>query len=305
LFVRRPTTTRIHPILLRPTRWRDSKWKERARLLQVAVALWAIFYLLIAIGGGAGFDSHAYWLTRDGVHYLADPGRHDAYLYSPAFAHAIRPLTLLPWPVFALIWFALATATYLWLVRVVAPRWRIPLLALCLGDIVYGNVWWLFALTLALGLRRPALWAIPALLKLTPAVGLIWFATRREWRNLSVAVTVTVAVAAFSFCLAPVAWMDWTAFLGHGHASRFPDTPLPLTARLIAGFALTVYAARRDRPRLLPAALWLASPVFSLNGIAVFAVIPCLKPGRRSGRLERVVDSALAKPDAAIGSARA
>jgi hypothetical protein len=73
---------------------------KRAGVLQVAAGLWAIFYLVVAIGGGAGYDSHAYWLTRRGSRYLAAPGRHDAYLYSPAFAQVIRPLTLLPWPVF-------------------------------------------------------------------------------------------------------------------------------------------------------------------------------------------------------------
>jgi hypothetical protein len=241
---------------------------------------------LVAIGGGAGYDSHAYWLTRHGIRYLAAPGRHDAYLYSPAFAQVIRPLTLLPWPVFGVIWASLATATYLWLVLALEPRWRIAILALCLGDIVYGNVWWLLTLTLVFGLRRPALWAVPVLLKLTPAVGLIWFAARREWRNLGVAITVVAVVTAVSLYLAPGAWMDWAGLLGHGHATTFPDTPLPRAVRLIAAFALTVCAARSDRPRLLPVALLLAAPMFSLNGIAVFAALAHLEPARRSARLE-------------------
>lgn len=251
----------------------------RATALALGAALWLGFYVAVALSGGLGYDSHAYWLTRHGIHYASDPGQRDAYLYSPAFSDAIRPLTLLPWPVFALIWSSLATITYLWLVRNVEPRWRIPLGALCLSDIVYGNVWWLLALTLALGLRRPALWAIPILLKLTPAVGVIWFAVRREWRNLIIALTVAGAIAAASFCLAPGVWADWIAMLAHGHPARFPDRPLPRATRILAGFALTAYAARRNRPRILPAALWLASPVFSLNGIAVCAAL-----GRLDGR---------------------
>jgi hypothetical protein len=238
-----------------------------------AVALWALLYVSLAFKKAAGFDSHAYWLTRDGVDYLADPGKHDAYLYSPAFAQAIRPLTLLPWPVFGLLWAALAAITYGCFARGVEPRWRIPVFALGLGDLVYGNVWWLFALTLAFGLRRPALWAIPALIKVTPAVGIIWFVVRREWRNLIVVMTVALAVAAISFAIEPQAWPDWIAFLRHGHHEWFPDRPLPLMIRLGAAFALTVHAARADRPRLLPAALWLASPMFSINGIAVFVVV--------------------------------
>jgi hypothetical protein len=259
---------------------------KRTRILQVGVGLWAIFYFVIAIGGAAGFDSHAYWLTRHGINYLADPGQRDAYLYSPAFAQLIRPLTLLPWPVFGLLWASLATATYVWLTRALEPRWRIAILALCLGDIVYGNVWWLLTITLVFGLRRPALWAIPVMLKLTPAVGLIWFAARREWRNLGVAVTVVAVVTAISLYIAPGAWMDWVGLLGRGHAASFPDTAVSRAVRLIAAFALTVYAARTDRPRLLPLTLLLAAPMLSLNGIAVFAALAHLEPGRRSARLE-------------------
>ena len=268
----------------------------RPPLLYAAVALWSTFYLLIALHGGAGFDSRAYWLTHRGIHYAADPGKQNAYLYSPAFAHAIRPLTLLSWPVFSLIWAALATGTYVWFARSAVRRWRVAIFALCLGDIVYGNVWWLFALALAFGLRRPALWAIPALLKLTPAVGLIWFAVRREWRNLGIATSVAVAVAGLSFAVAPHAWIDWITFLRHGHEPWFPDQTIPLLTRVAGGFALTVYAARKDRPTLLPAALWLASPMFSLNGIAVFAVLPLLRGERRVVRVEPACEHTTAVP---------
>jgi len=59
---------------------------------------------------------------------------------------------------------------------------------------------------------------------------------------------------------------------------------------------LTVYAARKDRPTLLPAALWLASPMFSLNGIAVFAVVPYLRGDRRSVRVEPAGERAAVAP---------
>jgi Glycosyltransferase family 87 len=259
-----------------------SQLKVRAPLLYAAVALWSTFYVLIALHGGTGFDSHAYWLTRHGIHYATDPGKQDAYLYSPAFAHAIRALALLPWPAFALLWAAFAVGTYAWFTRAVEPRWRVALFALCLGDIVYGNVWWLFAFAAAFGLRRPALWAIPALLKLTPTVGLIWFAVRREWRNLGLALGALLAVATVSFALAPRAWFDWFTFLRSGHEAWFPDQPVPMAIRLAGAAALTAYAARKDRPALLPAALWLATPMFSINGVAIFAVVPFLQRGRRA-----------------------
>ncbi|MFL5970238.1 MAG: glycosyltransferase 87 family protein [Gaiellaceae bacterium] len=254
--------------------------RVRPPLLYAAVALWSTFYLLIALHGGAGFDSHAYWLTRDGIHYATDPGKQDAYLYSPAFAHAIRPLTLLPWPAFALLWAGLAAATFIWFARAAERRWQIAVFALCLGDVVYGNVWWIFALVVAFGLRRPALWAIPLLLKVTPAVGLIWFAVRREWRNLAIAVILALGVAAVSYAVDPQAWRDWVGFLQTGHESWLPNQTIPLATRIAAAFALTGYAARKNRPTLLPAAVWLATPMFSLNGVAIFAVLPYLQRRR-------------------------
>jgi hypothetical protein len=44
--------------------------------------------------------------------------------------------------------------------------------------------------------------------------------------------------------------------------------------------ALTIYAARRDRPRLLPVAMLLASPVTGLNAVALLAAIPRLGHAR-------------------------
>jgi hypothetical protein len=43
------------------------------------LGLWSAFYVVVAFHRGAGFDSHAYWGTRSGLDYSADPGQHDAY----------------------------------------------------------------------------------------------------------------------------------------------------------------------------------------------------------------------------------
>jgi Glycosyltransferase family 87 len=260
------------------------------------VTLWSALYVLVALDGGAGYDSRAYWLTRHGLHYGLNPGQPDAYLYSPAFAHVLRPLTLLPWHVFAVIWFAGAAIAYVWLTRGAATRWRLVLLALSLGDVIYGNVWWLFALTLSLGLRRPALWAIPLLLKITPAVGIVWFVARREWRNLGIALAAAGAVVAASVAIDAQAWLDWLAFL-----RRHDPTPPLEAARFVAGVLLTVYAARTDRRQLLPAALWLATPVFSLNGLAVAAAIPGLVASRPASGKARAYRLARLREVAGLG----
>ena len=53
-------------------------------------------------------DAYAYWTTRSGPMYDAQTaGSLGAYLYSPAFAQILAPLTWLPWPVFVTLWTAL------------------------------------------------------------------------------------------------------------------------------------------------------------------------------------------------------
>ena len=46
-----------------------------------------------------------------------------------------------------------------------------------------------------------------------PGIGLLWFALRREWRQLAIALGATAAVVAVSFLLMPGAWRDWIALL--------------------------------------------------------------------------------------------
>src|ERR1041385_4690620 len=50
-------------------------------------------------------DMHTYWATGAGVSYAhSNPYVIGAYLYAPAFAQVLYPLTTLPWPWFAALW---------------------------------------------------------------------------------------------------------------------------------------------------------------------------------------------------------
>src|SRR6185369_7005509 len=70
-------------------------------------------------------DLHTYWATRAGIDYAgSNPFIIGAYLYAPAFAQLIAPLTALSWPAFAAIWTAMIALVYVWLVG----RWAVPLL---------------------------------------------------------------------------------------------------------------------------------------------------------------------------------
>ncbi|TAM86941.1 MAG: DUF2029 domain-containing protein [Jatrophihabitans sp.] len=260
---------------------------QRVRLSDLRIRhVWPLWLALAALmytgldvyarRGVFGIDAHAYWLTGHHVHlYGATATTRDAYLYSPAFAQAIRPLTWLPWPAFYGLWVVLEAAAFAWLLKPLGWAWGVPALLLCGFEIYQGNVVALLAVALVVGLGRgPRAWAFPALTKVTVALGPLWFVVRGEWRALrTVAVTVAV-VLAISVALDPSAWASWLHLL-----VRHPGLDPTLPYRLATAVAVTVYAARADRTWLLAPAMILASPVTHGLGqyLTLLAAIPRLR----------------------------
>src|SRR4051794_15123423 len=157
-------------------------------------------------------DAYAYWSTRDGILYEgASAGTLGSYLYSPAFALALRPLTILPWPVFVTIWTAFNLAALWYLLR----AWSLPaLLFLPIPfEIVSGNVHLLYGVAVVSGFRWAATWALPLLTKVTPGIGVLWFLARREWRGFGIAGGITALIAGVSFVLSPSDWSAWADVL--------------------------------------------------------------------------------------------
>jgi glycosyl transferase family 87 len=275
------------PITVAGVVWTPTRLRALRHGLWFAAGLYCIAAIGWALDGMAGVDAHAYWSSwRNGL-YSAGPEQRDAYLYSPVFAQVLWPLTLLPWPVFYGLWMAAAAATYVWLLAPLGPKWAIPLLLICVPEIEAGNVWPFFALVLVLGFRFSSAWAFPVLLKVTPGVGVLWFAARREWRRAASPLIAALAIAGLSFALSPGLWADWVRLLAHPgdftNPARETLTPLlhfPALVRLAVGLplsaALTIYAARKNRPRLLPLAMFFASPVTGLNALALMTAIPRL-----------------------------
>jgi hypothetical protein len=213
-------------------------------------------------------------------------GTVDGYLYSPAFAQAFYPLTVLPFGTVELIWRTLlvaATAT------MAGPFTLIALfLSPVASEINVGNVDVLIGLVVVAGYRWPAAWAFVLLTKVTPGVGLLWFAARREWRQLGVALGATLAVCFVSLLLSPGSWPQWLAVLAantiEAHAGgSFPVPvllPVPLLIRLPLAALLVSWAARTNRRPLLPVAVFLALPVVWFTSLSLLlAVIPLSRPG--------------------------
>src|SRR5215213_2828314 len=221
------------------------------------------------------FDLWAYWSTRTGFDYAtAQPGASGAYLYSPAFAHLISPLTSLPFPVFAAIWTALLVAALGWL-----TGWRaffIGVLAPVTMSIAIGQTDLLMAAAIVLGFRWPAAWVLPIVTKVTPGIGLLWFAVRREWRQLAIALGVTFAVVAVSWAVDPRAWQGWIAMLVR---FDFPTTangvylPIPVWTRLPLVALLIAWGARTDRPWVLPIGVCFSLPTVWLNTPTILLAI--------------------------------
>jgi hypothetical protein len=252
--------------------------------LWMVACLYAAVYIAGAVFGVVGFDAHAYWdAWRHGLYHTGGPGEPNAYLYSPAFAQAIWPLTRLPWPAFYSLWTAILVSAYAWLVAPLGRRWAVPLMILLIPEIIFGNVYALYALVLVWGIRYPAVWAFPFLTKITPAVGIPWFALRRDWSRLTVAVAASMALTAVSIFISPHLLAEWlkSLFVQRSFALKSVDASqafvVPAIVRLPIALGLIVSAARRNKYVLLAPAMVLASPVFGLNTLAILTCIPRLR----------------------------
>jgi hypothetical protein len=267
---------------------------DRPRLPRIGVAAFVVVMAVLVVFRLLGtypwneyvFDLHAYWITRDGVDYASHaPGPAGTYLYSPAFALLIRPLTLLPLPLFAGIWTSIGAVLLYWLTgrRVLSFAILPPVLL----TLVQGQLDLAYACVAVVGLRWPAAWALPLLTKVTPGIGIAWFLVRREWRAFAVAIGATIAIAALCFVVDPAAWSGWLALLlrtqGPVSDPNLVYVPIPLLVR--APFALLVVAwgGWTNRRWTIPVAMTLAMPILWINSVTILVAIwPMLEAGADS-----------------------
>ena len=259
--------------------------------LAVAIGGWALIVVFSDPWGrlwGTGQDARCYWQAT-----LANPYLHSdwndpiAYVYSPAFLQLVSPLTALPWQAFVAVWTAILLAAVRFLTgpRLLAAGLLFPFTAM---EVAGGNVSLLLAAAIVLGFRWPAAWSLVLLTKITPGIGLLWFAVRREWRSLAIALGATAAIAAISFVVVPDQWRSWVDVVirnvAAGKSGTWASLPVPLWIRLPVAAALVVWGARTDRRWAVPVASMVALPALWYGGLSMLlAVIPLL-PGGRRGR---------------------
>ena len=257
----------------------DPRILDVAAVLLLWVATVAISDPYVAGGVGTAHDAHDYWLAARASDPYATAfawGLPGAYVYSPVFLQVFAPLFALPWQAFVAVWSAIALGALAWLSR---PAALLAMLIVALPEIWGGNIHLLLAAAIVIGFRYPAAWAFVLLTKVTPGIGLLWFALRREWRNLTIALGATALVVAVSYAFDPHLWPEWLAALA-GNARTDPFVlgviPIPLAVRLPVAFALLLWAAPRNARWAVPVACMLALPAWWIGGLTLLLAVPTL-----------------------------
>jgi hypothetical protein len=256
-----------------------------------------LFVVVAPVSGTFGFDAYAYWHLDLAAPYSQSAGGLGAFTYTPLIARLFAPFAALPWYSFLWLWTGVLIATLIWL------GWRSSLVVLAFPpvalELYHGNVHLLIAAAIVLGFRWPATWAFVILTKVTPGVGLVWFAVRREWRRLGIALGVTAILVAVSLVIDPSIWKAWLTDDILKTATGAPldqfSLGIPLWLRLPAAALLVAWGGRTDRAWTVPVAVTLGLPILWPTGFAILAALWPIA-ARRPG---------LTSQDVVLGEARA
>jgi hypothetical protein len=261
----------------------------------IIVGLLALPYIIVLNAGVSrfGFDAYAYWaidLNHLYGHALGNTSELGAFRYTPAIGQVFAVFHALPWEVFFGAWFAAMIAALVWLT---GRNWLLLLAFVPVPlELFHGNIHLFMAVAIVLGFRYPAAWAFILLTKVSPGVGVLWFAFRGEWRKLAIAVGMTLAIAAVSFVVAPDLWRQYVSTmldnLDYDPGHPYP-VPLPLPIRMVVAAAVVAWGARTDRRWAVPVATTLALPIVWVHGFAVLLAAIPLWRADRSIRVQRDV----------------
>jgi hypothetical protein len=200
-----------------------------------------------------------------------DPAR--CFLYSPPVAQAMTLIQ--PAVSFEAFYTALRALETIALALITGPAiggvLMIPAVEIELNA---ANINVLLVGAVLLGFRYPATWAFVILTKLTPGVGLLWFAVRREWRSFAIAAGLTVAIATLSFALAPWMWRDYVGAL----AGAPDESPFKIWWRLPIAALVVIWGARSNHRWAMIVAVFLAMPRwYFLSPVILIGLFPLVR----------------------------
>ncbi len=256
-----------------------------------AILVWNI-YRKVPEAEIFGMDARAYWLIDPASPYGRVVGAENAFLYAPPFASLFGFAGSLSWESFRLMWLAIELAALVWLAR----GWTLVVLAFppVINELFFGNINLLIAVAITVGFRWAGAWSFIILTKVTPGVGLIWFAVRREWRALATAISVTAAIVAVSFLVAPGLWRDWFTVLATSDPMGTVEAiPVPLLPRVIVAGLIIGWGGLTDRRWTVPVGSVLALPVIWSAGLSILVA---LVPLAREAIAQSRTDVGLSRP---------
>lgn len=216
------------------------------------------------------YDSVSWWLIDlDHLYVLAEEGLQvsAAFRYAPVVAQLLSPLGSLPWPVFLWTWLVLQLLALVWMGG--KRWWVLVLFPPTILELQAGNVHIFMAAAIVAGFRAPAFWAVVALTKVTAGLGVLWFALRREWVKLAVAVGTTAVVAAVGLATDPRHWLAWFELLMRSSRADEIGWGPPRLVRLSLGLALLAWASIQDRRWAVPIAVLLFMPNIWLHSLSL------------------------------------
>lgn len=206
-------------------------------------------------------DAHAYYDAASRLNagqplYPAgiDPSTNRIYLYPPLLAVVLRPLALLPYEAFALLWELVIVGSFVALLRYLGVRRRSTWIAVGILGVPIG--WALTVaqahvpMTLLLALGQPWSIALAANLKLFPLVIAIWWLGRRDFESFF---AFLIWVALFAAAQLVLEWNGTLAFFGSvGFAqigevrniSPFAQSPWLWFGLVLLGALVTLALAR-------------------------------------------------------------
>ena len=99
-------------------------------------------------------------------------------------------------------------------------------------ELRFENVDLFMALAIVLGLGRwPWAFAVMAVIKLSPGLGVVYLALRRRWLEAAVAAAVGIAIVGVSFALDPSLWASFfESIQGRGDVAGNSLIPVPYLA---------------------------------------------------------------------------
>lgn len=235
--------------------------------------------------GLPGRDAITYWIVDPANPYRGNYGAIEFFPYSPPAALVSSLLAALPWPVFLVAWWGVLLGVLAW----IGGSWRSLIVLLAIPpvflDVLYGNIHVLLAAAVVLGFRWPVAWSFVLLTKITPGIGLLWFAIRREWRALILAGAATIVISGAAFLVAPGLWTQWFGALTAAQAREIPwghAIAVPLPLRLAVAVPLVAWGAWTNRRWTVPVGATLALPVLWTAGLAMLVAVVAVRRDRLS-----------------------